>query len=79
MSNLHEPQDQILDETSVEGSPEQNNCSDHRASRCSLPLTINRPEVRNAIDRGTAQALVRAFQAFDADEIPGVDSPYRRK
>ncbi len=31
-------------------------------------VTINRPEVRNAVDRDTADALVAAFSAFDADE-----------
>lgn len=31
-------------------------------------VIINRPEVRNAIDQPTAQALVDAFEAFDADE-----------
>jgi enoyl-CoA hydratase len=32
-----------------------------------LVVTINRPEVRNAIDRPTAEELVTAFRAFDAD------------
>ncbi len=31
-------------------------------------VTINRPEVRNAVDQATAQALYGAFEAFDADE-----------
>jgi enoyl-CoA hydratase len=31
-------------------------------------VVINRPEVRNAVDRPTAQALVEAFEAFEADE-----------
>ena len=31
-------------------------------------ITIDRPEVANAIDRPTAEALVRAFQDFDADD-----------
>jgi len=31
-------------------------------------VTINRPEVRNAIDRATADALVAAFETFDADD-----------
>jgi enoyl-CoA hydratase len=31
-------------------------------------VTINRPEVRNAVDGPTAQALVDAFRAFDADD-----------
>lgn len=30
-------------------------------------VIINRPEVRNAIDQATAQALVDAFEAFDRD------------
>ena len=32
-----------------------------------LVITINRPEVRNAIDHATATALADAFRAFDAD------------
>jgi enoyl-CoA hydratase len=30
-------------------------------------ITVNRPEVRNAFDRATAQALADAVRAFDAD------------
>jgi len=30
-------------------------------------VTIDRPEVRNAVDGPTARALVAAFRAFDAD------------
>jgi enoyl-CoA hydratase len=30
-------------------------------------VTINRPERRNAVDRATAEALARAFRAFDGD------------
>jgi enoyl-CoA hydratase len=30
-------------------------------------VTINRPEVRNAVDRETAEALSAAFRTFDAD------------
>jgi enoyl-CoA hydratase len=30
-------------------------------------ITIDRPEVRNAVDRPTAEALAEAFGAFDAD------------
>jgi enoyl-CoA hydratase len=33
-----------------------------------LVVTIDRPEVRNAVDGPTAAALVSAFRAFDADE-----------
>lgn len=32
-----------------------------------LLVTINRPAVRNCVDRPTAQALADAFRAFDAD------------
>ncbi len=35
-------------------------------------VTINRPEVRNAIDGPTAAALVRAFRAFEADDALSV-------
>lgn len=31
-------------------------------------VTIERPEVRNAVDRPTAEALAAAFRRFDADE-----------
>ena len=30
-------------------------------------VTINRPKVRNAVDRDTAEALSAAFRTFDAD------------
>ena len=33
-----------------------------------LVVTIDRPEVRNAVDRITADLLVEAFNAFDADD-----------
>jgi enoyl-CoA hydratase len=32
-----------------------------------LIVTINRPEVRNAVDGGTARALAEIFRGFDAD------------
>ncbi len=35
-------------------------------------VTINRPEVRNAVDASTAAALADAFRAFDADEASRV-------
>ncbi len=35
-------------------------------------VTIDRPEVRNAVDAATADALRTAFAAFDADPIAGV-------
>jgi enoyl-CoA hydratase len=35
-------------------------------------VTIDRPEVRNAVDRPTAGALVEAFHAFDADPSSAV-------
>jgi enoyl-CoA hydratase len=31
-------------------------------------VTIDRPEVRNAVDRPTAAALADAFRAFDEDD-----------
>ncbi len=31
-----------------------------------LVVTINRPEVRNAVDGATARALVEVFRGFDA-------------
>lgn len=31
-------------------------------------ITLNRPDVRNAVDRPTAEALAAAFRAFDVDE-----------
>ena len=33
-----------------------------------LVVSINRPEVRNAVDRATADALCQAFEVFDADD-----------
>ena len=35
-------------------------------------VTINRPDVRNAVDRATAAALAGAFRRFDADEALSV-------
>jgi enoyl-CoA hydratase/carnithine racemase len=35
-------------------------------------VTLNRPEVRNAVDSRTAHALYEAFLAFDADELARV-------
>ena len=35
-------------------------------------VVIDRPEVRNAVDRPTAEALTAAFRAFDADPDAGV-------
>jgi enoyl-CoA hydratase len=37
-----------------------------------LIVTIDRPEVRNAVDRSTATALANAFRAFDADDSSSV-------
>jgi enoyl-CoA hydratase len=37
-----------------------------------LTVTIDRPGVRNAVDRDTASALADAFRAFDADEALSV-------
>ena len=35
-------------------------------------IVIDRPEVRNAVDPTTAEALRRAFDAFEADETAQV-------
>lgn len=35
-------------------------------------VTIDRPEVRNAVDRATAEALAVAFRRFDADDTAAV-------
>ena len=35
-------------------------------------VTINRPEVRNCVNRETAQELPEAWRAFDADNTPNV-------
>ena len=35
-------------------------------------VTIDRPEVRNAVDSETADALRSAFEAFDADHEASV-------
>jgi enoyl-CoA hydratase len=35
-------------------------------------VVLNRPEVRNAVDRATAAALVDAFRAFEADDEASV-------
>ena len=35
-------------------------------------IAIDRPEVRNAVDRPTAEALAQAFRDFDADDTAAV-------
>lgn len=35
-------------------------------------ISINRPSVRNCVDRPTAEHLVRAFEEFDADDLARV-------
>ena len=35
-------------------------------------VVLDRPEVRNAVDRATAEALAEAFRAFDADDAQHV-------
>lgn len=45
---------------------ETNNIQTERSGSIFI-VTINRPQVRNAIDGPTAAALVQAFHAFDAD------------
>jgi enoyl-CoA hydratase/carnithine racemase len=72
MTNLREPQDQSPDETNAaeEACSQTNVVSAVNTERLGsvFVVTINRPEVRNAIDRGVANALVQAFQDFDADD-----------
>ena len=41
-------------------------------------VTIDRPEVRNAVDRPTAEDLADAFRAFDADDDASVATGSRR-
>jgi enoyl-CoA hydratase len=69
MSSLHEYQDQSPHETSTAAGPvsEPTVVSTQRLGAVFV-VTINRPEVRNAIDRATAHALTYAFQVFDADD-----------
>jgi enoyl-CoA hydratase len=42
------------------------------ASGAVLTVTIDRPDVRNAVDRDTAAALAEAFRAFDSDNTLSV-------
>ena len=42
-------------------------------------VTIDRPEVRNAVDGPTARALADAFRAFDADATRARRRPHRRR
>src|SRR5499427_7593942 len=39
-------------------------------------VILSRPEVRNAVDRATAQALTRAFREFEADDSASVGVLY---
>jgi enoyl-CoA hydratase len=39
-------------------------------------VILNRPEVRNAVDRATAEALAEAFRQFDADDSASVSVLY---
>src|SRR5512135_2090144 len=68
MSSNHEQQSQQHPEP---GSQEatHGNVSTVKTERSGLILvvTIDRPQVRNAVDGPTAAALVQAFRAFDAD------------
>ena len=41
-----------------------------------VTITLQRPQVRNAVDRATAQALAEAFRAFDEDETAKVGVLY---
>ncbi len=37
-----------------------------------VTVVLDRPQVRNAVDRATAQSLAEAFAAFDADDSAAV-------
>ena len=39
-------------------------------------VVLSRPEVRNAVDRATAQALADAFREFEADDFASVGVLY---
>ena len=39
-------------------------------------ITIDRPEVANAIDRPTADELAAAFRRFDVDDAPAQNFPF---
>lgn len=49
------------------GSPETNNVTVERDGAISV-ITLDRPQVRNAVDNPTAEALACAFREFEADE-----------
>jgi len=67
MSSLHE--DRSPDETSTsEGPASKPAVVNTERLGAVFVVTINRPEARNAVDRAVAQALVEAFEAFDADD-----------
>ncbi len=72
MNSPDEPQDQFLDErnTAEEAFNQIKAARTVHTERLGevFVVTINRPEVRNAIDREAANALVHAFQTFDADD-----------
>ena len=68
MSSNHEQQSQQPAEPGGPESPHGNvNTVKTERSGPALVVTIDRPQVRNAVDSPTAVALVQAFRAFDAD------------
>ena len=68
MSSNHEQQSQQPAEPGGLESPHGNvNTVKTERSGPALVVTIDRPQVRNAVDSPTAVALVQAFRAFDAD------------
>lgn len=69
MSSLPESQDHFPDEAGNAAGPMNRPpvVSTERLGSVFV-VTINRPEVRNAIDKATADALIQAFQTFDADD-----------
>ncbi len=73
MSQFRELHDQPPDEiTTADGSLSPTTVVNTEQLGAVFVVTINRPEVRNAIDRRTAHALAQAFRAFDADDTLAV-------
>jgi enoyl-CoA hydratase len=57
-------------DASIHDDGKQTSLTERQGS--TLLVTINRPEVRNALDGPTASALAQAFRAFDSDDTLAV-------
>src|SRR5439155_3403811 len=73
----HRPQHPAQQDAAVAGPRGPNGVSmntvlTHRDQE-GLIVTINRPEVRSAVDPPTAESLLRAFQEYDRDERASVE------